>query len=266
MSRKKISDLTIKRLYALSGNRCAFPGCTIEFFNGDKMNLSNICHIEDANPDSKKKNRFNEKMTDEQRADFSNLILLCPNHHKETEDPIKYKVEDLKMMKKKHEKKIQELTKNKIINSPSLLGKIIILLNKNKELNDGNEEILNPPKTNEKIKFNNLIENRPIIENYKVFQGKLNLVFKEIENDGSNKKEIILIDINTLYKKEILNYKNIEEIRNNADLIFNNIREKLLEKLETKNNETEIEVLEYGLNIIIVDAFMRCKIFEEPKI
>ncbi len=77
--------LTIKRLYALSGNRCAFPGCERTFVNWeDDTNFSNICHIEDANPNTHKAGRFNPNMSDKERADYKNLILLCPNHHIKT--------------------------------------------------------------------------------------------------------------------------------------------------------------------------------------
>lgn len=79
------SMLTIKRLYSLSGNRCAFPDCDVTFLNQeDDTNFSNICHIEDANPSTHKSDRYNPKMTSEERAHYNNLLLLCPNHHIET--------------------------------------------------------------------------------------------------------------------------------------------------------------------------------------
>lgn len=43
---RNYSDLTIKRLYAVSDNRCAFPGCPVVFTNPTNItNFSNICHI-----------------------------------------------------------------------------------------------------------------------------------------------------------------------------------------------------------------------------
>ena len=94
---RNYSDLTIKKLYALSGNQCAFPKCEVTFLKPeDDDNFSNICHIEDANPSTHKKDRYNPDMTDANRASYDNLILLCPNHHIETNDPDKYPVEVLK--------------------------------------------------------------------------------------------------------------------------------------------------------------------------
>ena len=104
------SYLTLKRLYTLAGNRCAFPGCDRTFLNwDDETNFSNICHIEDANLNTHKADRYNPNMTDSERADYKNLILLCPNHHIETNDPIKYPSAVLRKMKRDHERNIAKL-------------------------------------------------------------------------------------------------------------------------------------------------------------
>ena len=43
---RNYSRLTIERLYSLSGNRCAFPGCDVKFLNWeDDTNFSNICQL-----------------------------------------------------------------------------------------------------------------------------------------------------------------------------------------------------------------------------
>lgn len=76
------SDNTIKRLFALSGNQCAFHTdsfeCKERFVRDGRTDLmAQICHIEDA----KVGGRYNPNMSNNQYADFYNLILLCPNHH-----------------------------------------------------------------------------------------------------------------------------------------------------------------------------------------
>ena len=69
---RNYSILTLKRLFALSGNKCAFPDCPIVFTNPlNTLNYSNICHIEDAEIGG----RYNPKMTDEQRASFDLTYL-----------------------------------------------------------------------------------------------------------------------------------------------------------------------------------------------
>ena len=47
---RDITEKTIKRLYALSGNQCAFPDCNISLLSsGSEINFSNICHIKQQN-------------------------------------------------------------------------------------------------------------------------------------------------------------------------------------------------------------------------
>ncbi|OCZ69742.1 hypothetical protein A9F99_09165 [Acinetobacter pittii] len=64
--------------------------------------IGQVCHIEAAN---KKGQRFNPRMTNEERRDFENLILLCANHHIITNDVNEFPVNVLKNMKAAHEQK-----------------------------------------------------------------------------------------------------------------------------------------------------------------
>ena len=262
--------LTIKRLYALSGNHCAFSGCERTFVNWeDDTNFSNICHIEDANPNTHKADRFNPDMSDKERADYKNLILLCPNHHIETNDPSKYSVETLRAMKREHEKNIASLQieQNTIAKYPSVLS---ILINQigSSLLEDEFENIgKKAPSTEEKILYNNVITYKPIIEEYSMYQGKLNSIYEEIEKQGSSKKSFLLQNIKSLYLREKGKYNNIEDIRENADLIIENIENEIWKVLESSSNispSLPIESISMGILIIMVDAFMRCKILEEP--
>jgi C-terminal domain 10 of the ABC-three component (ABC-3C) systems len=267
---RNYSTLTIKRLYALSGNRCAFPGCDVKFLNWeDDTNFSNICHIEDANQNTHKADRFNPNMSDKDRADYQNLILLCPNHHIETNDPSKYSVETLKTIKREHEKKMDVLQSgnNTIAKYPSVLSILINQIGSNL-LEDEFEAIgKNAPITEEKIKYNNIISYKPVIEEYSIYQGKLNSIYDEIEKQGSSKKSFLLQNIKSLYLKEKGKYENIEIIRQNADLIFENIENEIWKILESSSNlstSLPIESIKMGILIVMVDAFMRCKILEEP--
>ncbi|MCF8371418.1 MAG: HNH endonuclease [Bacteroidales bacterium] len=267
---RNYSTLTIKRLYALSGNRCAFPGCDRTFVNWeDDTNFSNICHIEDANPNTHKADRFNQNMSDKERADYKNLVLLCPNHHIETNDPSKYTVESLKTMKREHEKNIAspQVGKNIIAKYPSVLSTIINQIGSTLLKDEIEEFGKKVPDTEEKILYNNVITYKPIIEEFSIYQGKLNGIYDEIEKQGSSKKSFLLQNIKTLYLKEKGKYANIEAIRDNADLIFENIENEIWKILESSSNlspSLPIESIKMGILIVMVDAFMRCKILEEP--
>lgn len=102
MARKPIKQATLKRLFALSGNQCAFPGCTTPMIDNDYTLLGEICHIEAA---EKGGQRFNPSQSEEQRRSPENLILLCAKCHKKTDDVTKFRVDVLQKMKADHENK-----------------------------------------------------------------------------------------------------------------------------------------------------------------
>ena len=97
---------TIKELYARSGNQCAFPGCPNQLFADGNTNLSEICHIHGLNPGSA---RFSWDFPNEDLNKASNLILLCPYHHKLVDsEPENYTPETLISMKNYHEHNIMQ--------------------------------------------------------------------------------------------------------------------------------------------------------------
>ncbi|TNE68187.1 HNH endonuclease [bacterium] len=266
---RNYSQLTLKKLYALSGNNCAFPGCPVVFLNWENdTNYSNICHIEDANPDTHKADRYNPNMSDKQRAHYKNLILLCPNHHIETNDPKVYNVKSLKDMKREHESKILQLLsgQNLIAKNPSLLNMVVNKLGNNLFTT---EELIDPenaPDPENKIEYNNVVRYKPVMEEYKVYHGKLNKIYEEIEKQGSTKKEFVLRNINSIYLKEKGKFNSFEEIKQNADNIIENVENELWE-LVVNNEGVEklpIEAIKISILIVLVDAFMRCDILEEP--
>jgi hypothetical protein len=95
------SVTTIKRLFALSGNRCAFPGCTHPLFDQKGALIADVCHIAGDKPGAK---RYDPSQTDEQRQGFNNLIVLCANHHRVVDsDEVTYTRPALRGMKRVHE-------------------------------------------------------------------------------------------------------------------------------------------------------------------
>lgn len=70
-------------------------------FNSKGVFVGQICHIEAAEPSGQ---RFNKHQTNEQRRHPSNLVLMCYDHHVETNDVLKFPVDRMKRIKEEHEK------------------------------------------------------------------------------------------------------------------------------------------------------------------
>ncbi|MFI0426663.1 MAG: ABC-three component system protein [Flavobacterium sp.] len=258
---RNYSQLTLKRLFALSGNKCAFPGCNIIFTNNETTeNLSNICHIEDAEEGG----RYNPDMNDSERASFDNLILLCPTHHKITDNLALFSVENLREMKRNHE---TNYLNERLTNNPSMLSNAINAISNLDLENDIETDSLKIFNLKEKIAYNQVKRNISIIDEYKIYHSKINSLYDELESQGSIKKEKLLNNIKLIYTKVkgnyILDSENIiESIRLNSDNIIDDIYNELFIQMEKSSFFNEDIML--GIRLIMVDAFIRCKILEEP--
>jgi hypothetical protein len=261
---------TVRRLDTLSGNECAYPNCSRKLIAEDGISIiSKICHIAAA---SKEGPRFDKDMTDDERRGFDNLILLCDEHHvmidnKANEET--YPTTLLKTWKSEHEKKMIELISNKNLLSkhPLSLNRVINLIGEKMDDVLDLTETENAPNTDLKIEFNNINRYKSIIREFAPYQGKLNKIYEEIEKVGSTKKELVLHNIKRVYLNIKSEYSNFEEIKINADKILDKVVEKILDNINNapnKLNEFDQETIDFSLMIVIVDAFMRCNILEEP--
>jgi len=97
------SARTIKRIFAVSGNRCAFPNCQAPIVDENGTIIGRICHIE---ADSLGGPRYNPIQSSDERQGFDNLILMCANHHIIIDDDYEsYTIARLKKIKADHEQK-----------------------------------------------------------------------------------------------------------------------------------------------------------------
>jgi hypothetical protein len=93
---------TIKMLFALSCNHCYYEKCEQPLTDPswDKVN-ADIAHICGDKPGAP---RHDPTMTPEERDDFDNLMLLCPNCHRRIDglEPDQHPPDRLRDMKAKH--------------------------------------------------------------------------------------------------------------------------------------------------------------------
>lgn len=109
-----------------------------------------------------------------------------------------------------------------------------------------------------KILHNKLDAAKVIINDYIVHYGRVDRIYSEYDSLGSNKSKYVLSTIRQEYAKAKSSL--------NDDQLFFDVISKVQEKILNSSNYTSIPIdeLELCVNIIVVDAFVRCKIFENP--
>jgi hypothetical protein len=105
MSRLPLKSSVIKKLFAFSGNLCSFPGCLEKIVDEYGTIIGEICHIEAAEEGGE---RYNDESNDEFRRGFENLMLMCSNHHKKTNNIEIYSTENLIKYKRDHESRFSK--------------------------------------------------------------------------------------------------------------------------------------------------------------
>jgi predicted metal-dependent hydrolase len=126
---------------------------------------------------------------------------------------------------------------------------------------------LTPFNITDKISHNALKRNKSLIEEYGKYYPKINSLYRELEKQGSFKKEKLLRNIKQLYIRikgqYVLDSSNeLQSIQDNADNIIEDIENKLLEFVD--NRHSQKDDIAFAIPIVMVDAFMRCKILEKP--
>lgn len=111
-----------------------------------------------------------------------------------------------------------------------------------------------------KIEFNDLLAVQPTIDDYKIYYSRLDEKYKEFDKQGANKSFSVLAVIRKQY---------IKLLGGNAEPyeMFFSIIDNLIELIMNSKNYVEIpyEELEMCVSILVVDAFIRCKIFKNPE-
>jgi hypothetical protein len=112
---------TLKRLFALSSNRCAFPDCASPIIESSGTVTGITCHI---NARSEGGPRYDPKQTVRERHAFDNLILMCARHSKLIDsEPNRFTTDRLRELKAKHEREGSIELAESDVNKPELLLK-----------------------------------------------------------------------------------------------------------------------------------------------
>ena len=121
---------------------------------------------------------------------------------------------------------------------------------------------INMYEIDKKILFNKLDIASMIINDYKIFYNQIEKKYREFDRMGLNKSMLVLQLLRRMYIDALLNNK-----YNNSDLLFVGLIDEVKEIVKNSRNYSEIskETLEVCASMLVVDAFMRCKIFKNPE-
>ena len=142
----------------------------------------------------------------------------------------------------------------------SNLAKVInILAEEQLDFNAESPEI-NSFAIENKISFNDLEDAKDIINDYKIFYQRLDEIYSEFDKEGKNKRISVLQEIRRQYIE-------LNRLNNTPLDIFYEIINSIMNVIIESSNYIEIpkEELQMCVDILIVDAFIRCKIFKNPE-
>ncbi|MDO9518962.1 MAG: SMEK domain-containing protein [Pseudohongiella sp.] len=110
-----------------------------------------------------------------------------------------------------------------------------------------------------KILHNQLSKAKDLIEEYSLYHGKVDSKYSEFDSMGSNRSNSVLAKI----KREYIKAKDA----GSPDDVFFSVIDVLKAKVIESANYSQIPIdeLELCVDILVVDAFIRCKIMENPE-
>ena len=111
-----------------------------------------------------------------------------------------------------------------------------------------------------KIEFNHLLSAQTTIDDYKIYYSRVDEKYKEFDKQGANKSFSVLAVIRSQYVK-------LSKEMEDSHEIFFSIIDNVINIVRNSKNYIEIpyEELELCVSILVVDAFIRCKIFKNPE-
>ncbi len=139
----------------------------------------------------------------------------------------------------------------------SNLTTIVNILAK-ENLNENSDFNIKAFEIERKIIHNNLKTTKIIIEDYKIYHNKLDKIYRTFDEQGVNKSLSVLFNLRQKYGRLLSDFF--------GDQLFFKIKNEVIEEIRQSPNFVKIPIdeLELCVNIVLVDAFIRCKIFENP--
>ena len=114
-----------------------------------------------------------------------------------------------------------------------------------------------------KIDYNNLTVMHDEILEFAGYYSKLNSKYRTLSLSGKNKEQSVLNKLHHIYKECLQEHQSLSECE-----IYEKVIEKVIDFVkDTPNFEDSIaeEELLLSVEIVVCDAFIKCKIFKNPE-
>ncbi|SAL67260.1 hypothetical protein AWB69_07694 [Caballeronia udeis] len=142
----------------------------------------------------------------------------------------------------------------------SNLADVIGLLAQEDFSDEGQASNTTPFNVDAKIVFNNLGTATSVVEDYKIHQPKVTKTYAEYDKAGKNKSTSVLNALRSDYTRLRATYSD-------DDLFFQVVNAAMTRVRNSKNYvQMATEELEQCVSVLVVDAFIRCKIFKHPTV
>lgn len=110
-----------------------------------------------------------------------------------------------------------------------------------------------------KIDHNDLIKSEAVVKEYIIWQNSVRRIYSAFDAEGLNKSLFVLQKIRSFYLEHCCELKGDELF----DAVRNDVKTEI--RKHTQRGELTEESIDICSDVIVVDAFIRCKIFENPE-
>lgn len=139
------------------------------------------------------------------------------------------------------------------------LAKVIIMLSKIDLSTYEGIRVDNEFLIEEKLAYNSMCSSIDIIKEYNVWQTAVRRVYETFDAEGMNKSFFVLQKIRSFYFAQ----KNDKQGDALFDAVRNDVKNEIIK--HSSCSELSYESIDICTDVLVVDAFIRCKIFENPK-
>jgi len=135
------------------------------------------------------------------------------------------------------------------------------------------DDTLTPYGIAEKISFNKLSENAWLVREYSAYEGALHRLYAELERQSPHLKTSLLRFVGEQYRRvksgHLSSFQqsgdtSVAIVQQHSDEIFDAVYSNLVKVVQQSTSVLSREEISFGVLIVVVDAFIDCRVLEPP--